>query len=213
MEKFFNIDAPIFRFMTRVGELMIFSVLWILCSLPVVTVGAATAALYHMMFRMNQDGSTKISDYFRAFAQNFKRGTLLWLAAILMVAFLALFYYLIAWIENDIVRLVLLAVFGILFVMAFIVAVYIFPLTAYFDNTVLNTIRNAVGMGAGHLRQSIPACALCIVPVLVMILLPEIFIRLLFLVPLLVPGAVAYGIASLLLPVFEHYSQPEEIAE
>ena len=130
-----------------------------------------------------------------------------------MVAFLALFYYLIAWIENDIVRLVLLAVFGILFVMAFIVAVYIFPLTAYFDNTVLNTIRNAVGMGAGHLRQSIPACALCIVPVLVMILLPEIFIRLLFLVPLLVPGAVAYGIASLLLPVFEHYSQPEEIAE
>jgi len=75
MDKFFNIDAPVIRALARVGELMMFTALWFLCCLPVFTIGASTAALYRMMFQMRQDGSTKVSDFFRAFAQNFKRET------------------------------------------------------------------------------------------------------------------------------------------
>jgi len=123
------------------------------------------------------------------------------------------FYYLIALVESDIVCLVLLVVFCSLFLLSFILVVYVFPLTAYFENTVINTIRNAIGMGMGHLRQSIPACALCILPILAMVVFPNLFLRLLFLILMLVPGAVAYGIAGLLLPLFEKYSISAEDVE
>ena len=39
MGKIFALDSPVVRFMARVGELMLFSVLWILCCLPLVTAG------------------------------------------------------------------------------------------------------------------------------------------------------------------------------
>ena len=111
MGKFFNLDAPVIRFLGTVGEIMMLTVLWLVCCLPFFTVGAATAAMYRMMFNLKEDGSTKISDFFRAFKENFKKGTLLWFTLLAVVALLAVVYWLIAWVENDMIRLVLLVVF------------------------------------------------------------------------------------------------------
>ena len=41
-----KIDNPFFRFMGKLGDLVILSVLWLLCCLPVVTIGASTTALF-----------------------------------------------------------------------------------------------------------------------------------------------------------------------
>lgn len=212
MGKFFNLDAPVVRFMGKVGELMIFSTLWLLCCLPFFTAGAATAALYRLMFNMKEDRSTKLSDFFRAFKENFKIGTLLWLILLAVVAILAVLYWLIAWVESDLIRLVLLVVFSALFFVAFIGAMYLFPLTAYFENTVGGTLRNAVRMGLGHLRNSIPACALALLPIVARLLSLEFFMRLLFLWLVLAPGAIAYGIVCILSPVFQKYI-PEKTEE
>ena len=209
MGKIFNLDAPVIRFLGKVGEIMMLTVLWLLCCLPFFTVGAATAALYRLMFNLKEDRSTKVSDYFRAFQENFKKGTLLWLVLLAVVALLAVLYWLIAWVESDLIRLVLLVAFSAMFFVAFIAAVYLFPLTAFFENTVKGTLRNAVAMGMGHLRSSIPACALLLLPVVAALVSYDIFMRLLFLWLVLAPGAIAYGIVCILTPVFQKYS-PEE---
>ena len=39
-------NNPLFRAMAQPGDLVVFSVLWLLCCLPVVTAGASTLALY-----------------------------------------------------------------------------------------------------------------------------------------------------------------------
>lgn len=209
MGKFFNLDAPVIRFLGKVGEIMMLTALWLVCCLPFFTVGAATAALYRLLFNLKEDRSTKVSDFFRAFKENFKNGTLLWLTLLAVVALLAVLYWLIAWVESDLIRLVLLLAFSAMFFVAFIAAVYLFPLTAYFENTVGGTLRNAVAMGLGHLRNSIPACALSMLPVVALLLSQEFFIRLLFLWLVLAPGAIAYGIVCVLTPVFQKYI-PEE---
>lgn len=209
MGKFFNLDAPVIRFLGKVGEIMMITALWLVCCLPFFTVGAATAALYRLMFNLKEDRSTKVSDYFRSFKENFKKGTLLWLVLLLVVALLAVLYWLIAWVESDLIRLVLLVVFSAVFFVAFIATVYLFPLTAYFENTVKGTLRNAVAMGMGHLRSSIPACALSLLPLMALLVSQELFVRLLFLWLILAPGAIAYGIVCILSPVFQKYV-PEE---
>lgn len=212
MGKFFNLDAPIIQAIGKVGEIMMITSLWLVCCLPVFTIGAATAALYRLMFNLKEDSSTKLSDFFRAFKDNFKKGTLIWLIVLAVVAVLLVLYWLIAWVESDMIRLVLLLMFSALFFVTFIAVVYVFPLTAYFENTVAGTLRNAVAMGMGHLRKSIPACALTMVPLIAYMVSYEFFIRLLFLWLVLAPGAIAYGIVCILTPIFRKYI-PEEAKE
>ena len=110
---------------------------------------------------------------------------------------------------SDMVRLVLMLIFGALFFVTFITGVYLFPLPAYFENTVSGTLRNALAMGLGHLRNSIPACALLVLPLIVQELFYELYVTLMFLWTILAPGLIAYGIVCILWPVFKKYI-PEE---
>ena len=210
MGKIFGLDSPVVRFMARVGELMLFTVLWILCSLPVITAGAATTALFRMMFNIKEDRSTKITDFFRAFRDNFRKATALWLILLAAVAVLLGIYALAAAVGSNLVRLVLMLMFSAGFFVMFVSGIWLFPLTAYFENTVSGTLRNAVAMGLGHLRNSIPACALLMLPLIAQMVFYELFMSLLFLWTVLAPGAIAYGIVWILWPVFKKYIPAEQ---
>ena len=66
-------------------------------------------------------------------------------------------------------------------------------------------LRNAIGIGLGNLRQSIFAIALTLLPLVLMLVSMQLFLTLLFLLVILGPGAICYGIMCILLPVFERY--------
>ena len=205
MGKFFNLDAPVIQWLGKVGQMMVTTVTWLICCLPVFTVGAATAALYRMMFNLKEDRSCALKEFFRAFRENFRKATLLWLLLLLSVALLVCLYYLVMLVENMILRMAALMVFCMLFFVVYIAGLYLFPLTAYMENTLPDTLRNAVAMGLGNLRQSIIACAVTMIPLLVLILSMQIFLQMLFLWVVLAPGAIAYGVVCILRPVFRRY--------
>jgi len=61
-------------------------VLWLLCSLPLVTVGAASTALYYVTAKcIRHERGSLTKSFFRAFRENFRQGTLLWLLLVLYV--------------------------------------------------------------------------------------------------------------------------------
>ena len=63
---------PLFSFLNLLGQLILLSILWTICSLPVITVGASTAALYYTVvkvLRRNQD--SLFAAFFREFRSNF----------------------------------------------------------------------------------------------------------------------------------------------
>ena len=71
----FQYDNPIMNILTRIANLMILSFFWLLCSLPVLTILPASAALYHTMIRVvHGQGSGVAKDYFHAFAGSLKKG-------------------------------------------------------------------------------------------------------------------------------------------
>ena len=55
MRSFFDMDSPVMQAMNKLGSVILMSLLWLVCCLPVVTIGAATAALYRMMFNLRED--------------------------------------------------------------------------------------------------------------------------------------------------------------
>lgn len=94
MGKLFSYDNPIWRFMGRVADVFVLTVLWALCSLPVLTMGASTSALYYVTLKMarGHEGYL-IKSYMKAFRDNFKQATILWMLILAVGLFLGVDMY------------------------------------------------------------------------------------------------------------------------
>jgi len=159
-----------------------------------------------MMINLKEDKSCAFKVFFRAFRENFWKATALWLILLACAAILAAAFYLVVLVENAVLRMAVLFLFCLLFFLVYILAVYAFPLTAYFENTLSATIRNAIGMGLGNLRQTVFAIAVTLLPLVLMLISMQLFVTLLFLLIILGPGAICYGVMCILLPIFYRYT-------
>ena len=89
MRWIFDINNPIMRYVIKIFDCMCLSVLWLVACLPIFTIGAATTAMFaviHRYIRLEEDGLWKI--FWKTFREEFKRASLCWLAALLILALL-----------------------------------------------------------------------------------------------------------------------------
>ena len=91
MNKLFGMDSPLMVALMKIGDLLCLSVLWLVFSLPIFTIGASSTALYAAVFyclRRNEAGVWK--HFWKAFRENFKRSTLAWLIELAVLAVFSL---------------------------------------------------------------------------------------------------------------------------
>lgn len=79
------IDSPIYQILCNIFDLVILNLIFMLCCLPIVTIGAATSALYNAVFHMHRGEGFSIKDFFCVFRTSMRTGIPLWL--IWIVAF------------------------------------------------------------------------------------------------------------------------------
>lgn len=208
----FNYDNPVWRFMGKFFDVMILNILWVICSIPIVTMGASTTAVYYVTLRLvrDEEGSSTIKDYFHSFKQNFKQSTIIWLILLIVGVALAADVYIFwfAMTGNQTLRSVALAVcagFGIAYIG---VLMFVFPLQCRFYNSIKRTVLNALLLSLRHILTTIsmvivdiaiPLLALSIAP----ILQPILFM---FGFPLLL-----YINSYFLAPVLEKYMPKREV--
>lgn len=151
MDKFFNPDGSIMKALSRIADLAILNILWLICSLPVVTMGAATTALISMTLKMTDDKEGYIfRDYFKAFKRNFKQSTIIWLMILIIMAVLGADYYIMCRWNSGLKYCMLTAIMLASLILLF-VGLYIFPLIAKFENTIKEYVKNAFFMSIRHL--------------------------------------------------------------
>lgn len=81
--RFFDLSHPVWQAIGKAGSIMLLSVLWIVCSLPVITIGAASIALNRKVLDvLNASDNNLVKGYFSSFAAVFRRVTLLWVGCI-----------------------------------------------------------------------------------------------------------------------------------
>ncbi len=79
-----QIDNPFFIIMGKLGDLALLNLLWLACCLPVVTIGASTAALFSVARKMAADEDYRtFADFFHAFRDGWKTATAVWLILLL----------------------------------------------------------------------------------------------------------------------------------
>lgn len=156
--KFFSYDSKFSQIMLKICAACCLNAIWFVCSLPLFTVGASTAALFRVTLKLVRDENPRIvTDFIKAFRDNFKQATVLWL---IMVALGILFgtdgyilYHLYQSYTGPIgvictLGLALIIVVGIVYV---IVLMYLFPLTASVKNTNFNMLKNSLLIGIHYL--------------------------------------------------------------
>ena len=130
MAKIFDLDNPVWRFVGKVFDMMVLTVLWVVTSLPVVTIGASTTALYYVGMKLARDEEGYIiKDFFRSFKENFRQATAAWAILLALGIFFAVdltWYYQF----KSGVGVMIFFMFVILTALYIMVLTYAFPLLA-----------------------------------------------------------------------------------
>lgn len=173
MRKFFNPESPFMQFMARIADYFIINIFMVLCSLPIVTMGAAITATHKVMQNFQFDNDSPVArSFFRSFIQNFKQATVVWLLTLLAAVSLAgdaLLVYLYA---GELLALPLYVLVGSGVVVLLGAASYAFSLIARYENTLKQHLRNSILLAIGHLPKTVVMVALYALPVL-LCLAPE----------------------------------------
>ena len=124
----FDLDNPVMRFLSRVADLLVLNLLFILCSIPIFTIGASITALYYCFFKMkDQEEGYLAKRFFKSFKENFKQATIMWL--LLLILFLVLgFEFLIFRTVPGTTGTVIRAVILVGLIFWFLITVYSFAL-------------------------------------------------------------------------------------
>ena len=161
------IDNPILRGMGRLADFIILNLLWVVCSIPIITIGASTTALYTVMLKLvkNEEGYIA-KGFLKAFKENFKQSTIMWIIFLLISIVFVVDFASIK-LMSDKIGGILQILF--LFMGALLAAwmVYAFALQARFVNTVKNTLKNAMILVFAKLPFTVLIVLLTVGPVLV----------------------------------------------
>jgi len=169
--KFFSPDSKFAQVMTSVGEMMLLNLCWIIGCLPLVTAGAANAAMYTLMGRrLRGEGRGTVIPFFKAWWSNLKTGTLFWMAQVLVSGSL-----------GSILCLPLPGFLKIIAVILLILVTLVFftvyPQIARFRNRWLAYLKNALILLVLKPGWVILNALLIMAPVIVFLLVPMEFLQ------------------------------------
>lgn len=229
MGEFFNLDNKFFQGLGKLLDCVILSVLWLFCCVPVITTfvlawqsasvfgwvlcwaasflaGPATTALYYTINKVIRHGRSYIwKEYWHAFAANFKQSV----AAVLILFGVAIFMGMDCYIMYQMAQAgeksgVLYIVFLVFIALIIMLAIYLFPYMARFENSLKQAFKNTALIALANLPWSLLLLVILAAAALLTWMMPPIVI--------LLPSAYML-IANLILEkVFRKYMSEEDIA-
>ena len=177
MKNLFSLDNPFMQMLSHVADFILQNLLFLLCSLPVVTMGASIAALHKVMQDVVFDADNRVcSRFFSAFKENFKQATAVWLGTLVVCAALAADAILIHLYFRGALAGILYALLIVLAVVVIGTLNYLFPLMVRYSNTVKEHVCNAVILAVCKLPRTLLLCLLTLLPVLLLFFAPMTFV-------------------------------------
>lgn len=160
MNGLFNLDSPIMRFLSKVCDLMILNVMCIICCLPIVTAGASITALYTITMKMVRGEESYIfKGFLKAFKENFKQSTIIWLIMAVLGIFVFVDYQAASLLPENMSNIFRVLI-GALIIFYLMILSYIFPYTARFENNIKNIFKNSLLIAILNLPWTILVIAL-----------------------------------------------------
>ena len=167
MRQFFSPDSKFMRFMGTFKDLMVLGLLFLMTSLPVLTLGASFTALQYAALKLARGESSGASrDYFRSFKLNFRQSTaifLIYFVLLLLCAWSLYLYFANPGTFESWMLVVLLVVTALLLM----ILIYTLALQSKFDNSTFRTVKNGLMMTLTHLLRALLMLVLYLIPLFI----------------------------------------------
>jgi len=132
LRSFFDNDSVFGQLMTRCGTIIAANLIFLLFSIPVVTIGASWTALHYTMMKMLREKEINpFKTFWHGFQDNWKKSTLFFAAAAVLLSILTLELYwcsqftgILSWFTYGLLAMVLATV---------VLCFYLFPVIAAFS--------------------------------------------------------------------------------
>lgn len=140
----FSWNSPLSQTIGRAADYVIINILFVICCIPVVTIGAAWTARYAVAMKLYRREEPPVAQsFFKAFASNFKTATIFWLFEIAVIAFFAYDWYLIFQMDKTNTNFVVKILLAFITVLVVSACINIFAFIARFEMTKKEYIKAA----------------------------------------------------------------------
>ena len=150
-------DSPVVSKAEQVTDLLVAGFLWLLCSIPVITIGTATAALYYTVVKVVRRGRDTVArSFFHSFRNNLRQGICATVIYLLYGGILTIYIMNLGRLGDIGMNPYMYAAIGILLAVPFLfTGVYIFPVMSRFDAGMVKQFQYALHMSVGHMITTI----------------------------------------------------------
>ncbi len=186
--------------------------LWLICCLPVITIGPSTCAAYAVTLRLADDDeevetySGIACRFFKAFKQDLIQGFFIFLFS---AACLALGYFLFDWARDYGFNLIIIAALALYALVVLVVNFYAYPLVARYSNTFVNTLRNSIALYVMNTKLSFKTMAIVIVEIIALYFTRYIY----FAGILILPSVIFYTVSRPAKDIFVRMENPAPAEE
>lgn len=167
MAGMFSYESKFSAIAFRIAYACYLNLLWAVCSLPIVTLGASTTALYDVSMRIAEDREGDLTQqFFRAFKSNFKQATVIWLILLGIGAFLGCDLWIVTRLRATatgglaIMWTLILAMLIATCIAYTIELIFVFPLVARVQNTNRAMMVNTLLIGTHYLNCTLVVFAI-----------------------------------------------------
>lgn len=205
-------STPLARFLRCLCDLMVVNWLWIICSLPIITIGPATCALFTVTLKLAKDEPLRLlKTFFGAFRENFKQGLVLGLIAVGLFI-VGVTDFLFALEQVGLFRNLFLVVGAIMICLLLIFISYAFALQARFENSLKGHIKNAFLLAVCSPGWTVLMGAVYVLPIAGILFWPELFVQVLgFVYIMMAVSGPAFLGAFILKHIFARFGDEEAL--
>ena len=180
----FSPNNVFFRFMGRISDLMILNFLWIICSIPIITIGASTTALYDTTLKLiDETEGYLFKNFLKSYKQNFKKATIIWIGVLFI--FFIIGVNLAFWIQfKSITGYITVSIMLFMLFLFLFTEIYLFPILSKFNKSIKDTVKYAFILSMKYLPYS-----------LIIMVISSIFIVLTVIFPFTILFMIFVGVA------------------
>lgn len=202
MRQLFDINSPVMRFLSRIFDILVLSLLMSVCSIPILTMGASVISGFKVLQDIIYDNHTgTIKSFFKNFKLNFKQGML---CSLLIVAYAIIIVSCFLWIYMTHAAGSILPkiVSAFIYVMATGFLARLFAMIARYENPFKQHLYNAFVLTILNIFKTVAIALLVAVPLFVYIFASYIFLRIFPVWFSVFPALAIYCINRIMKPTF-----------
>lgn len=171
MKDGFNIDNPFFEFMGALADVVIVNIMFLICSIPVVTMGASMSAMYQTMQRMREGRlSSAFRCFWAAFRSSLRKSIPVWMLQLISGCLLFFDLNFASMMPKTLFWNIVGMATGGLMLLWLMISCYLIPAGMYEDKKLKEALADSLFMAVRNLPYTLVMAVLNSIPAVCMML-------------------------------------------